>query len=71
MAEGFGFFPPGTSFQCVYCEQTCSSYAILRSHEGDCSKRKVFTRTYDDARRKHSRRIVMMAESRGLEPRTV
>lgn len=48
----------GVWFQCVYyCEQGCSSYAILCAHESDCSKRREFTRRYDDARRKHSGRV--------------
>ncbi len=46
----------GAIFQCVYCEQTCSSYAILCAHELRCDKRKEFLRRYDDARRRHSGR---------------
>lgn len=50
-------FGKGIWFQCVYCDQGCSSYAILCSHESTCVKRKDFLRRYDDARRKHSGRI--------------
>ena len=44
-------------FSCVYCGQDCFSYAILCSHESTCEKRKAFTRSYDDARRKHTGRL--------------
>lgn len=43
-------------FQCVFCRQKCSSFAILCAHEGSCETRRARERSFADARRKHTGR---------------